>query len=117
MRKVVIESPFKGTTERTQEQHRAYLNHALQDAIRRGEAPFASHHAYPGVLDDDNLKERTIGIAAGLCWGEMADLVAIYQDMGVSPGMTQAIDHYKAMGKPIEYRKLDWPIVKAILEM
>jgi hypothetical protein len=112
---VIVESPYRATAERSVEQHRLYLQHAMADCYRRGEAPFASHHLSTEVLNDDDVFERALGIRCGLAWGDKADLVAVYSDLGVSPGMKQAVDQYKAIGKPIEWRSLDHKLVLSIL--
>ena len=115
MRLVIVESPFRATQERTTEQHRLYLNHALRDCVLRGEAPFASHLLCDALKDDDPV-ERALGIKCGWAWAEKADAVVVYSDLGVSPGMRESIDRYQKMGLPIERRKLDWAVVKEILE-
>jgi hypothetical protein len=117
MRLVIVESPFRATEYRTLEQHREYLRLALADCIRRGEAPMASHHLYPEILDDNTPYERALGICAGLAWGVHADVIAVYSQLGVSPGMAQAIGVYKDAGKPIEWRGIDERQVRRILEM
>ena len=40
MKLVIVESPFAGDTER----NIRYARACLADCLRRGEAPFASHH-------------------------------------------------------------------------
>jgi hypothetical protein len=114
---VIVESPYKASDGYTLEQHRAYLLHALADCYRRGEAPFASHHLATEVLDDDTPYERAVGIRCGLAWGQHADLIAIYSDLGVSRGMKEATEHYKSLGKPIEWRSLPDRIVRAVRDM
>jgi len=114
LRLVVIESPYRATQERSQEQHRAYLLHCLADSIGRGENPYASHHLLTEVLNDDVPMERALGIQAGWSWGAHADAVAVYRDLGISPGMAASIEHYKVLGKPIEYRSIDQRLVLAV---
>lgn len=111
---VIVESPFKATTYYSEEQHRLYLMHALADCYRRGESPYASHHLATEVLDDDTPYERALGIRCGLAWGKHADLVAIYSDLGCSQGMLEAIEFYKELEKPIEWRSLPDRIVRAV---
>lgn len=111
---VIVESPFKANSYYSEEQHRLYLLHALADCYKRGESPFASHHLATEVLMDDTPYERALGIRCGLAWGQHADLVAVYSDIGVSPGMKEAIEWYKSLGKPIEWRTLPDRIVRAI---
>jgi hypothetical protein len=117
MRLVIVESPYRATEHRTQEQHREYLRLALADCIRRGESPMASHHLLPEILMDDTPYERALGIRAGLAWGVHADVIAVYSQLGVSPGMAQAIGVYKDAGKPIKWRGVDPRQVRRILEM
>jgi hypothetical protein len=117
MRLVIVESPYAANEHRTLEQHREYLRLALADCIRRGESPMASHHQLPEILRDDTPHERALGIAMGLAWGRHADLVAVYSCLGVSPGMKAAIAAYKAAGKAIEWRGIDYRDVRRILAM
>lgn len=104
MRLVIIESPFAGDTER----NLAYLRAAMRDCLLRGEAPYASHALYtqPGVLDDEIPDERTLGIEAGLRWGEKASATVVYFDLGISRGMKQGIERARLEGRTIEYRSL-----------
>ena len=111
---VIVESPYRATAYYSQEQHKLYLLHCLADCYKRGESPFASHHLAPEVLNDDDEYERALGIRCGLAWGKYADCVAVYSDLGVGPGMKQAIEYYKKMNKPIEWRHLPDRIVRAV---
>jgi hypothetical protein len=101
MKRVIIESPFKGPDENVR-----YAVECLQDSIALGEAPFASHLLYPQALNDNSKEERLRGIVCGYQWMLVADLIAVYIDLGISSGMKAAIERAKALGKPIEYRKL-----------
>jgi hypothetical protein len=101
---VIIESPYAGDVERNLEYARA----ALHDSLTRGEAPYASHLLYTqkGVLDDNIPDQREAGIIAGHAWVKAADLVAVYRDFGISPGMEAGIRIAKVWGKPVIYRSL-----------
>lgn len=103
MKRVVIESPYAGDTA----VNLGYLAECLKDSINRGEAPFASHAIYPLCLDDNVREERIKGIVCGYQWMVAADLVAVYTDLGISPGMKAGISRATDLGKPIEYRKLN----------
>jgi hypothetical protein len=107
MRRVIIESPYAGDVKR----NLAYLRAALKDSLSRGEAPFASHAIYtqPGVLDDDRVEERELGIRAGFAWRASADATVVYTDHGISPGMYRGIEQAIEMGQPLEYRVLVTP--------
>ena len=104
MRLVVIESPYAGDVDR----NLRYVRAAMADCLRRGEAPYASHALYtqPGVLDDTIPAQRQLGIAAGFEWGAMADLVAVYLDLGWSSGMRQGVANATDMGIRVEERLL-----------
>lgn len=104
-RLVLIESPFAGDVER----NKAYARAAMRDCLKRGDAPYASHLLYtqPGVLDDNDPEERTLGIQAGLAWGERAELTAVYTDLGISDGMRLGIERAKKDERPVEMRSLE----------
>ena len=104
MRLVVIESPFAGDVER----NLRYVRACMADCFRRGEAGFASHALYtqPGVLDDTIPDERKLGMEAGFAWGEVAHLTAVYEDLGVSPGMAAGVARAHFAGRPVVWRSL-----------
>lgn len=104
MRRVFIESPYAGNTA----ENERYLRAAMRDCLDRGEAPFASHGLYTqdGVLDDGVPSERAAGMAAGSLWRECADVVAVYEDMGISNGMREGIAHAHRLGVVVEYRRI-----------
>jgi hypothetical protein len=103
MKRVIIESPYAGDVEANV----AYLKACIADCLRRGEAPFASHRMYPGVLDDDDPAERQLGIRAGFAWISIADATVVYTDRGISKGMLAGIAEAKACARPIFYRQLN----------
>ena len=94
MRRVVIESPYKGDVAR----NLAYLERCIADCLQRGEAPYASHKLLTTVLDDTVLAERLQGIRCQLAWIEACDYVAIYMDYGITSGMQHAIDCCETLG-------------------
>jgi hypothetical protein len=104
VRLVVVESPYAGDVER----NLRYLRAAMADCLARGEAPFASHGLYtqPGVLDDTVPSERRLGMDAGFAWGERADAVVVYEDLGVTPGMLAGIARAEERGQPVERRRV-----------
>lgn len=101
---VVIESPYAGDVE----YNLRYLRACMADCFKRGEAPFASHALYtqPGVLDDNVPAERSLGIWAGMYWGEKADKTVVYEDLGISKGMEMGIERARTQGRVIERRRL-----------
>jgi len=116
MKLVALESPLAATDAYSREQHRRYLELAIEDAFRRGEAPYCSHF-YADILDDDNPQHRAHGIAAGLLWSSRCDYAVIMRDLGISPGMQEAIAYYDKIGKRWEWRSLGMYAVRIIQEM
>lgn len=108
---VVVESPYSAKTRAGLSENVMYARRCLHDSLLRGESPYASHLLYtqPGVLDDDIAEERELGISAGLAFQEVADLVAVYTDLGVSLGMARAVKRARKHDIPIEYRSLKNP--------
>lgn len=108
MKLVVIESPFAGKNEEETEANLRYARMCMFDSIHRNEAPIASHLLYtqPGILDDAIPNERQRGIQAGFAWNKHADLVAVYNDLGVSKGMVLGIAFAQANNIPVEVRTL-----------
>ena len=104
MKRVIIESPYAGDIEG----NRAYARKCMKDSIHRHEAPYLSHMLYTqdGVLDDSDPEERALGITAGFAWHSAAELVAVYCDRGISPGMWLGIRHALSIGKRVEFREL-----------
>lgn len=102
--RVLLESPYAGEVEKNVD----YARKCMADCFRRGEAPYASHLLYtqPDILDDNILKERSLGIEAGLLWGELAEKTVVYTDRGMSLGMKYGIERAVKAGRPIEYRSL-----------
>lgn len=102
--RVVIESPFSGDVSL----NISYAKAALHDSLLRGEAPIASHLliAAHNVLDDTIKGERILGMQAGWAWIERADLMAVYEDRGISQGMLGGINRALELGIAVEYRKL-----------
>jgi hypothetical protein len=104
MKLVYVESPYAGEIEINV----AYAQEAMADCLSRGESPFASHLLYtqPGILKDNIPAERAQGIAAGFAWAKHADLVVVYVDLGITPGMLKGIERAEKSGQPIEQRHL-----------
>lgn len=107
---VVVESPYAGKTEEEVEKNISYARACLRDCFLQGEYPFASHLLYtqPGVLDDNNHRERKLGIEAGLAWVKVAEATIVYTDLGITDGMRQGIERAERDGRVVEYRVLGW---------
>lgn len=102
MKTVFICSPYAGDIESNIE----YARLATADSIRRNEAPFTPHLLYTQVLDDADPKSRLLGLKLGVHYLFFADILAVYQDRGISPGMAKEIKIAESVGMKIEYRNL-----------
>jgi len=109
MRRVVIESPFAASDPEKRQENVDYARACMSDALRRGEAPLASHLLYtqPGILDDTIPEERKKGMDAGFAWMSVAEAVVVYIDLGTSPGMEREIEAAKRFRIPVEFRSLE----------
>lgn len=98
MRLAILESPYAGNVEANLDYARRCMRRLLLD----GYAPIASHLLYtqPLVLDDNEPKERALGIAAGLEWRRVADVSVFCAGLGWSRGMLAALSSAKAEGRP-----------------
>jgi hypothetical protein len=111
MRLVVIESPLSGDFERNVR----YAKWCMLDSLRRGEYPFASHLLYTQCLDDEDPEHRKLGMEAGFEWAQLAEVRAIYRDLGVSGGMMMGIGLGIDMGQEIDDRSLPAEMWEAFL--
>lgn len=109
---VIVESPYSGDIETNTQ----YAQEAMQDCLKRGEAPFLSHLLYTqvpkvGFVSDDDKKHELIGrdaaMKAGWAWGAKADKTVVYADRGMSSGMKAGIEAAKKVGRPVEFRSLE----------
>lgn len=101
---VILESPYAGSVERNVH----YARRAMRHSLSLGEYPIASHLLYtqPGILDDLDPAQRSLGIEAGLAWRRVADRAVFYTDLGWSAGMIAARQVYMAEGKPYFERSI-----------
>lgn len=103
---VIIESPYSHPTAQGLIIHRLYQKFAMLDSISRCEAPFAGHGFYTQYLNDRDEKDRKLGMRLSRNFLYASSLVAVYSDLGVSPGMLAGIRLANLLAKPIEYRLL-----------
>lgn len=108
MKLVIIESPFAGKTKKETLRNIKYARECVKHSLNMGEAPIASHLLYtqPGILNDNIVEERNLGINAGLAWREVASKSVVYTDFGISKGMEYGIKKAKESGIEIEYRSI-----------
>lgn len=106
MKRVIILSPFKGDEAANVE----YGWSCVIDSMRRGEAPWASHLFYTVIMNDSDPAQRSMGFACEFAWLKAADLIAVYTDRGLSPGMIKTINQVSLdplILIPIEIRSIE----------
>jgi len=105
LRPVLLESPYAGDVALNLRYARACMRHCF---LVYSEAAYASHMLYTqeGVLDDDHLLERALGIEGGLVWGTFATRSVVFVDLGISRGMFYGIARAFAQRREIEVREL-----------
>ena len=112
MIRAIVETPYAAAEGRTVEQHARYLRLVLRFCLQHGMAPFASHGFYTldGLLDDGIPWQRKLGMEAGFAWSEVAQVIVVGMDCGISPGMAAGIARHEAAGIPIRRLWLgpDW---------
>lgn len=116
-RRVVIESPLKADTPEGYARNRRYAIACWHHSRSLGESPFASHIfiAQPDLLDDADPEQRADGIEIGLTWAAVAELAAVYCDLGISSGMEQGILRHIANAVPCEERRLPPELLAKVL--
>ncbi len=108
MKRVVIESPYKGDAAEMQ-RNEIYGEFAMHDClVNYNESPYASHLLYTrkNVLRDWVPEDRKLGIEAGFYWRDVADKTIFYKDLGMTEGMAQGADDCEKKGKEFEIRML-----------
>ena len=95
---VYICSPFAGDTERNAERARGYCRFA----VRNGCIPLAPHLHFPQFMDDDDRKQRELGMFFALVLLGKCDEVWVFGGR-VSNGMAREIDTAKQRGISVRY--------------
>ena len=106
MKLVLIESPYRASTEWELTRNLAYLRALMFDCTQRGESPVAIHGLLTQVLDDRIPEERKLGIKCHIAWARVADLIVVGIDGGTSPGMIEGIKAHERNGFIVETRSL-----------
>ena len=65
-------------------------------------------HTRATWFDDGDNALRQGGIDAGLVWGSVGELCAVYGDLGVTLGMMQGIAAAETAGLPIDWLSLPY---------
>ncbi len=99
IKKVYVASKYKGDVD-------SNVNDAINYCrlvISQGYMPIASHLLYPQILDDENPKERKLGLKFGLALLRICDEVWVFGSL--SQGMEGEIKEAKRLNKKIKFIK------------
>jgi len=98
---VYICSPFSGDIEINIQNARRYSRFAVD----RGYLPITPHLLYPQFLDDNNQRERNLGLFFGLVLLDKCTEVWVFGDH-ISTGMRTEIERAESKGRAIKYFNL-----------
>ncbi len=110
--KIVVESPYaphpkyqdnkaESLIDRSINLDFAYL--AQRQVLLSGMLPSASHteYTFEGILNDDIVHERVLGIAVGLAKTVSFDETFMFDNRGISSGMEKAANFAAEIGRPV----------------
>jgi len=104
---VYVASPCRAPTKEGHLINLDYAREALKDAVvTRGEVAVAPHLLYTQILDDMIPSEAAVGMRIGLRLLTQCDILAVYQDRGISEGMKREIELARFFGIEVVYRNL-----------
>ncbi len=106
MRRIILESPYRGDNRPERIKNKIYLQECIVDALSRNESPFASHQMFTDAINEDVPDQRSWGIHAGYEWWDAAEAIVFYVDRGWSTGMKWAKVRAEAKGRVIEERSI-----------
>lgn len=106
MNRVFIATPYSGDTLA----NCIYARAAVRDSFIRGEAPYCPHLMYGQI-------NRTDSLNAGKQFLATCNILAVYEDKGVSAGMQGEIDFALNNNIPVQFRDLPeltlpYPVLK-----
>lgn len=103
---VMIECPYGTEDPAKRELYERYAKMCLKDSLRRGEAPFAGQMFYAKLLNTHVAPEKDVGLVSHMSWIAVADIVAIYTDLGISPSMQIAINVATIKNRQMRFRSI-----------
>ena len=95
---VYVASPFAGDIDQNTENARQYCRFA----VSKGYLPLAPHLHFPQFLDENDPKERKLGLQFALILLDKCDELWVFGNR-ISEGMSREIDHATVIGIPIRY--------------
>ena len=95
MKRIYVASPYAGDIEKNTE----FAKNACRFVMNQGHAFFCPHLLYPNILDENNHKERQLGLDMGLVMLESCDELWCFGER-ISHGMMAEIEEAEKLGIP-----------------
>lgn len=96
MKIIYAASPYAGDIEKNTE----FAKKACRHIMEQGHVFFAPHLLYPAILDENQPKERQLGMEMGIAMLPACDELWCYGDH-ISQGMMMEMEEARQMGIPI----------------
>ena len=87
MKTAYICSPYSGDIKRNKQYARELTAHAIQ----LGYAPITPHLYITECLDDNDPKQRELGLSTGIALLSVCDIIIVGKRFGISDGMEREI--------------------------
>lgn len=97
MKKVYICSPYRGDTETNVQNARKYC----RAAVEMGCLPIAPHLLFPQFMDDDNITDRSRGMARAMELLSICDEVWVFGIDNLSEGMEKEVKWADSKSIPV----------------
>lgn len=99
---VYICAPFRGDLTEQIKNMRDTEKHCRDLLLEEGEIPVAPQLYFPRFLNEENERERQIGLMIGLQLLEFCSKIYVYGDK-ITEGMSEEIKQAKLLKMPITY--------------
>jgi hypothetical protein len=106
-RYIYVCSPFKGDPENNVKRAREYCRDVILEGLDNMQIwiPMAPHAYFTqGILDDNSIDERNVGIAMGLDWLKLCDEIWVYDQP--TTGMAIEIGYASCNGIKVVYKNV-----------
>lgn len=116
LKAVFVLTPFNSSDVSIGTQLQKYSNRALLSSLHANEAPISSHSMYYsqnptasnyGVINGKpTTQQHTLALSVQTSWLLKCDVLAVYDDYGITSDMESIISIAKTKGKQIQHRRI-----------
>lgn len=101
--RVIALTPFAGEDVVNLQKFKRYSKRVIQDCISRGEAGIVVN-SFLASTDSMTNQGRAIAIGSAVEWVKVAEVIAVYEDYGITPTMQTILNVAQQRNKRIEFR-------------